>query len=52
VSHPAVSTTIPGMRRVSHVDANVAAAARGPLAPDVIAQLRRHRWNRVPDDRP
>ena len=52
LSHPAVTTTIPGMRRVGHVEANIAAAARGPLGPDVIAQLRRHRWNRVPDNRP
>jgi len=52
LSHPAVTTTIPGMRRAAHVEANVAAAAQGPLAPDVIAHLRRHRWNRVPDDRP
>ena len=52
LSHPAVTTTIPGMRRVEHVEANVAAAARGPLPVDVIAHLRRHRWNRVPDDRP
>jgi len=52
LSHPAVTTTIPGMRRVGHVEANVAAAARGALPVDVIAQLRRHRWNRVPDDRP
>jgi aryl-alcohol dehydrogenase-like predicted oxidoreductase len=52
LSHPAVTTTIPGMRRVGHVEANIAAAARGPLAPDVIARLRQHRWDRVPDDRP
>ena len=52
LSHAAVTTTIPGMRSVGHVEANVAAAARGPLGLDAIARLRRHRWNRVPDNRP
>jgi aryl-alcohol dehydrogenase-like predicted oxidoreductase len=52
LSHPAVTTTIPGMRRVGHVDANLAAAARGPLSRDVLTRLRRHRWDRTPDDRP
>jgi len=52
LSHPAITTTIPGMRRVAHVEANVAAAGRGGLGAEVIAQLRRHRWDRVPDNRP
>jgi len=52
LSHPAVTTTIPGMRRLAHVDANIAAAAQGPLHREALAQLRRHRWDRVPDDRP
>lgn len=52
VSHPAVTTVIPGMRRAAHVEANVAAAARGALDAAVVARLRRHRWDRLPDDRP
>ena len=48
VSNPAVSTTIPGMRKVHHVDANVAAANAGPLPPEQIARLRPHRWVRQP----
>jgi aryl-alcohol dehydrogenase-like predicted oxidoreductase len=48
VSNPAVSTTIPGMRRVHHVEANVAAANAGPLPPELIARLRPHRWVRQP----
>jgi aryl-alcohol dehydrogenase-like predicted oxidoreductase len=52
LSHSAVTTTIPGMRRSRHVEANLAASERGPLAPDVVARLRVHRWDRVPDDRP
>jgi aryl-alcohol dehydrogenase-like predicted oxidoreductase len=52
LSNPAVTTTIPGMRRVGHVAANMAAAERGPLGSEVIARLRRHRWDRLPDGRP
>jgi len=48
LAHPAVSTTIPGMRKVHHVDANVAAANAGPLPPEQIARLRPHRWVRQP----
>jgi aryl-alcohol dehydrogenase-like predicted oxidoreductase len=51
LSNRDVTTTIPGMRRVGHVAANMA-AARGPLRSEVIARLRRHRWDRLPDDRP
>jgi aryl-alcohol dehydrogenase-like predicted oxidoreductase len=48
VSNSAVSTTIPGMRKVHHVEANVAAANAGPLPPEQIARLRPHRWVRQP----
>lgn len=46
--HPAVSTVIPGMRRPAHVRANLAASDGAPLAEDLLAVLRRHRWDRVP----
>jgi aryl-alcohol dehydrogenase-like predicted oxidoreductase len=44
--HPAVSTTIPGMRRVRHVEANLAAGEAPPLGSAAIAALRVHRWDR------
>lgn len=44
--HTAVSTTIPGMRRLAHVDRNLAASEQPPLAPELIEALRRHRWQR------
>ena len=50
ISHPAVSTTIPGMRKLRHVEANVAAANAGPLPPELIARLRPHRWERRPTE--
>jgi aryl-alcohol dehydrogenase-like predicted oxidoreductase len=52
LSHPAVTTTIPGMRRSRHVDANLAVSDRDRIDPAVLARLAAHRWDRVPDDRP
>jgi aryl-alcohol dehydrogenase-like predicted oxidoreductase len=46
LSHPAVSTVIPGMRRLSHVEAIVAAGDGRGLPADVIERLRAHKWNR------
>jgi aryl-alcohol dehydrogenase-like predicted oxidoreductase len=46
LSHPAVSTVIPGMRSVRNVDANVKAVELGPLTSEELEVLRRHRWVR------
>ncbi|MGP8206452.1 MAG: aldo/keto reductase [Acidimicrobiales bacterium] len=46
LSHPAVSTVIPGMRSVGNVDANVKAVELGPLTSEELEVLRRHRWVR------
>jgi aryl-alcohol dehydrogenase-like predicted oxidoreductase len=51
LAHPTVTTTIPGMRRVRHVEGNVAAVT-GTLDEATMRALRGHRWNRVPDARP
>jgi aryl-alcohol dehydrogenase-like predicted oxidoreductase len=48
LSNPDVSTVIPGMRKARNVESNVAASAAGPLPPELIARLRRHRWDRTP----
>jgi aryl-alcohol dehydrogenase-like predicted oxidoreductase len=44
--HPAVSTTIPGMRRVRHVEANLAAGDGAALSSELVTALRAHRWDR------
>jgi aryl-alcohol dehydrogenase-like predicted oxidoreductase len=44
--HPAVTTTIPGMRKTAHVRANLAASDGQPLSPPLLAALRNHRWER------
>jgi aryl-alcohol dehydrogenase-like predicted oxidoreductase len=47
--HPAVSTTIPGMRKLPHVDRNTAASDAPPLGADLLAALKQHRWDRTQD---
>jgi aryl-alcohol dehydrogenase-like predicted oxidoreductase len=46
LDHPAVSTTIPGMRRVPHVERNLAASDSVGLAQSLRDALRAHRWDR------
>jgi aryl-alcohol dehydrogenase-like predicted oxidoreductase len=48
LSHPAVSTTIPGMRKASHVRENIATSDAGPLDKALLAELKKHRWDRRP----
>jgi aryl-alcohol dehydrogenase-like predicted oxidoreductase len=48
LQHPAVTTVIPGMRRVDHVRANMAVSDGVPLPAGLTAQLRGHRWDRQP----
>ncbi len=45
--HPAISTVIPGMRRLAHVDANLASSDAPALEPRLLAALRQHRWDRT-----
>lgn len=48
--HPAVSTVIPGMRKVRHVEANIAASDGLRLPDSLMAELRKHRWDRFPTE--
>jgi len=50
LNNPTVSTIIPGMRKTTHVEANMATSDAGPLPRDLQAQLRRHRWDRTPTE--
>ena len=45
-----VSTIIPGMRKLNHVEANIATSDTGPLPEDLHAKLRDHRWDREPTE--
>lgn len=45
---PAISTVIPGMRKLKHVEQNIAASGK-PLSGALMAELKRHRWDRTVD---
>jgi aryl-alcohol dehydrogenase-like predicted oxidoreductase len=48
--NPTVSTIIPGMRKLKHVEANCAASDGVTLSPDLLAELKQHRWERTPTE--
>ena len=50
LNNDAVSTIIPGMRRLLHVEDNIACSDKGPLPAELWEKLRPHRWDRQPTD--
>lgn len=46
LSHPAVSTVIPGMRRVRNVDDNLSVPAKGALSQPILDLLHQHAWDK------
>lgn len=48
LSNPAVSTTIPGMRKPEHVRQNIAAGDAGALDKALLLELKKYRWDRTP----
>ena len=52
LEHPAVSTTIPGMRKPRHVERNLAASDGRRLPGPLMQQLRAERWTRIVDPTP
>jgi aryl-alcohol dehydrogenase-like predicted oxidoreductase len=46
LQNPDVSTVIPGMRKAAHVRQNFAASDAPPLPDELMAELRKHRWER------
>ncbi len=49
LQHPAVTTVIPGMRKIAHVEQNLGASDGRPASAALMAELRGHRWNRTMD---
>jgi len=47
LNNPDVSTTIPGMRKIRNVEANLAASDKGPLPGALHSELQKHRWVRT-----
>ena len=48
LSHPVVSTTIVGMRKLAHVRQNIALSDAGTLDAGLLTKLKAHRWDRRP----
>ncbi len=48
--NPTVSTIIPGMRKLKHVEANCAASDGVMLSDELLATLQQHRWDRTPTE--
>jgi aryl-alcohol dehydrogenase-like predicted oxidoreductase len=48
LANPDVGTIIPGMRKLKHVETNLATGDAGPLDQTVVEGLRPHRWVRRP----
>ena len=48
LSNPDVATTIPGMRKIRNVEANMAAADGTGLPAGLLSELKNHRWDRQP----
>lgn len=48
LANPDIGVVIPGMRRATHVQANIGTSDAPALSPSLLEQLRAHRWDRVP----
>ncbi len=48
LSESTVSATIPGMRKISHVEQNIAVSDGRGLSKSLLDELRKHRWDRRP----
>jgi aryl-alcohol dehydrogenase-like predicted oxidoreductase len=48
LSNPDVGTTIIGMRKLAHVQENIAVSDAGPLDEALLQRLKAHRWDRFP----
>jgi aryl-alcohol dehydrogenase-like predicted oxidoreductase len=48
LGNPTVSTIIPGMRKLGHVESNISASDAGPLSEELQQELKKHRWDREP----
>ena len=46
LSDPAVSTVIPGMRKIRNVEQNMSVSEKGPLPAQILEILRNHAWDK------
>ncbi|NMB99872.1 MAG: aldo/keto reductase [Thermoanaerobaculaceae bacterium] len=45
-SHPAVSTSIPGIRNINQAEMNISSGSKGKLTEEILCELKKHRWDR------
>ena len=50
LAHPTVSTIIPGMRKLRHVESNIGTSDGAALLGELVEALRAHRWDRSPTE--
>ena len=50
LANPDVHTTIPGMRQIRNVEANTGVSDGSGLAPELLRELKGHRWDRTPTE--
>ena len=50
LAEPTVSTVIPGMRKINHMESNMATSDGGPLDAGLLKILEKHRWDREPTE--
>ncbi|GAB3641647.1 aldo/keto reductase [Spirosoma arcticum] len=50
LANPDVHTTIPGMRQIRNVEANIASSDGQPLPAGLLNELKAHRWDRMPTE--
>jgi len=50
LAEPTVSAIIPGMRKLKNVESNIAASDGKTLDTSLMAQLKSHRWDRMPTE--
>jgi aryl-alcohol dehydrogenase-like predicted oxidoreductase len=50
LDNPTVNTIIPGMRKIPHVELNLATSEADALPAELHQQLRQHRWDRKPTE--
>jgi aryl-alcohol dehydrogenase-like predicted oxidoreductase len=48
LSNPDVATTIPGMRKLRNVEANMLVSDGAGLPDQLLKELKNHRWDREP----
>ena len=50
LANPDIGTIIPGMRKTNHVEGNIASSDGKALPQQLLAELKKHRWERQPTD--